>query len=114
MARSNNRRRSQFPATEGGVQQAVAFFSTINSDVDRINEWDVSAEQFTQAVLGLLASGRNVYLAGGWQGDEISFIVYEGDTKDRRRARDSMELDALAAAICRKLREEGLVLKDYS
>lgn len=114
MARSNTRRRSQFPATPQGVAEASGFFATINNDVVRVNQWDVSAEQFTQAVLGLLASGRNVYLAAGWQGDELSVIVYEGEGKDRRRARDSMELDSLMSRICDRLREEGIELKDYS
>lgn len=98
---------SKFAATPQGFKEALGFFSSIDSGIERVGEWDIKSEQFAAAILGLLNAGISVGLYTHWSGEQIVLRIYQGEKRDDHLVRDSMELDKLMAAVLTRLREQG-------
>jgi hypothetical protein len=66
---------------------------TVDADVARVHQWDIKAQQFSEALLCILATGSAIMLSTTQQGAAVSLTIYDGDNKVRAYVSDSIELD---------------------
>lgn len=107
MAKRAGAGRSRFSATPDGAVQALGFFASVDATAEKVGQWDIKTEVMVAAVLGLVGSGRSIAFYTAWHGESVNIRIYEGDAKDDKGARDSVEFDTLMQAIVDKLRAEG-------
>lgn len=100
-----NRTQQQHPKTKEGGH--IEWFLRADSDVGEIVDWDVKAQTFTEAVLGVLGAGNAIMFGVSMAGDSVSVTIYAGEQKQRKWVTDCIELDDLMSAIWQRGREVG-------
>lgn len=85
-----------------GAQQ-FEWFKTSNAHAQYCDDWDIKTEPLAEAVLGLLSLGRAVMFGASRDGGAIHVTIYDGESKARSWAADSIEFDDLIALICQRV-----------
>lgn len=100
------RRKSGQRTTAEETSRRRVWWETADSHPSMIADWDLKSEQFTQAVLEVLASGDAIMFGVTQSGDAVSVTIYSGEDKSRKWVADSIELDDLMGVICKRGKAE--------
>ena len=80
-------------------EQRFDWFKTSASQPTECDEWDIKTEPLAAAILGLLSLGKGIQFGATRDGSSLYITIYDGDTKSREFANDSIDFDDAIAKI---------------